>query len=43
VMETVNCHLPGATVDAEEGIQLTIAGTLNVEQHGGFTLFHIQK
>ena len=32
---TVNCHLPGATVDGEEGIQLTIGGTINVEQHGG--------
>jgi len=41
---TVNCRLPGATVDVEEGIQLTIAGTpINVEQHGGITLFHIQK
>ena len=41
---TVNCRLPGATVDVEEGIQLTIAGApINVEQHGGITLFHIQK
>ena len=41
---TVNCHLPGATVDVGEGIQLTIAGTpINVEQHGGVALFHIQK
>jgi hypothetical protein len=40
---TVNCRLPGATVDVEEGVQLTIGGTLNVEQHGGITLFHIQK
>jgi hypothetical protein len=41
---TVNCRLPGATVVVEEGIQLTIAGTpINVEQHGGVTLFHIQK
>ena len=40
---TVNCRLPGATVDVEEGIQLTIAGTLNVVQHSGVTLFHIQK
>jgi len=42
---TVNCRLPGATVDVEEGIQLTIAGTPfnNVEQHGGITLFHRQK
>jgi len=41
---TVSCRLPGATVDVEEGIQLTIAGTpINVEQHGGITLFHIQK
>jgi len=41
---TVNCRLPGATVDVEEGIQLTIAGTpINVEQHGGVTLFHLQK
>jgi hypothetical protein len=41
---TVNCRLPGATVDAAEGIQLTIAGTpINVQQRGGITLFHIQK
>jgi hypothetical protein len=41
---TVNCHLPGATVDVEEGIQLTIAGTpINVSQHGGVTLFHVLK
>jgi hypothetical protein len=41
---TVNCRLPGATVDVQEGIQLTIAGTaFNAEQHGGVTLFHVQK
>jgi len=41
---TVNCHLPGSTVDVEEGIQLTIAGTpVNAQQHSGVTLFHVQK
>ena len=41
---TVNCHLPGATIDVEEGIQLSIAGTpFNVEPNGGVTLFHVQK
>ncbi len=39
---TVNCHLPGATVDVEEGIELSV-GAFNAKQNGGFTLFHVQK
>ena len=39
---TVNCHLPGATVDVDEGIELSV-GAFNAKQNGGFTLFHVQK
>ena len=38
----VNCHLPGATVDVDEGIELSV-GAFNAKQNGGFTLFHVQK
>jgi len=42
---TVNCHLPGATVDVDEGIELTITGTpfVDMKPSGGATLFHVQK
>ena len=39
---TVNCHLPGATVDVDEGIELSV-GAFNAKQNGGVTLFHVQK
>lgn len=39
---TVNCRLPGATVDVEEGIELSV-GAFNAKQNGGVTLFHLQK
>jgi hypothetical protein len=39
---TVNCHLPGATVDVAEGIELSV-GAFNATQNGGVTLFHVQK
>ncbi len=38
----VHCALPGATAQIEEGITLAI-GKLHFVQHGGVTLFHIQK
>lgn len=42
---TINCHLPGATVDVPEGIELSITGTpfVNMQPSGGTTLFHVQK
>jgi hypothetical protein len=42
---TVNCHLPGATVNVVEGIELTITGTpfVNMQPDGGATLFHVLK
>jgi hypothetical protein len=39
---TVNCHLPGATVDVEEGIEFSV-GAFDAKQNGGVTLFHVQK
>jgi hypothetical protein len=39
---TVNCHLPGATVDVPEGIELQV-GAFDARPHGGVTLFHVQK
>ena len=39
---TVNCHLPGATMDVEEGIALQV-GKFNAMPSGGVTLFHVQK
>ena len=39
---TVNCHLPGATVDVEEGIEFAV-GPFDAKQNGGVTLFHVQK
>ena len=42
---TVNCHLPEATVDVNEGIELTITGTpfINMQPDEGMTLCHVQK
>ena len=39
---TVNCHLLGATIDVEEGIELSV-GAFHATQNGGVTLFHVQK
>jgi hypothetical protein len=39
---SVNCHLPGATVDVAEGIELKV-GTFDAKQTSGVTLFHVQK
>jgi hypothetical protein len=39
---TVNCHLPGATVDVDEGIEFSV-GAFDAKQNGGVTLFHAQK
>jgi hypothetical protein len=38
----VNCDLPGATFAIEEGIALAVDG-FHFQQHGGFTVFHVQK
>src|SRR5262249_39404799 len=44
-MLTINCHLPGATVDVPEGIELSIPGTpfVNMPPSAGVTLFHVHK
>jgi hypothetical protein len=44
-MLTVNCHLPGATVNVTTGIELSIIGTPFVDMlpSAGATLFHVQK
>jgi hypothetical protein len=41
----VNCQLPGATVDADEGIELSLPGTpfVDMKPDGGATLCHVQK
>jgi len=39
---SVNCNLPGATIDVEEGIELSV-GPFDAKQSSGFTLFHVQK
>lgn len=39
---TINCHLPGATIDVEEGIELQV-GNFDALPNGGVTLFHVQK
>jgi hypothetical protein len=39
---TVNCHVLGATVDVEEGIEFSV-GAFDAKQNGGVTLFHAQK
>jgi hypothetical protein len=42
---TVNGQLPGATVDVDEGIELTITGTpfVDMTPNGGVPLFHVLK
>jgi hypothetical protein len=42
---TVNSQLPGATVDVDDGIELSIIGTpfVNLPPSGGSALFHILK
>jgi len=42
---TVNCHLPGATLDVKDGIELTITGTpfIDVPPSAGSALFHVEK
>jgi hypothetical protein len=42
---TVNSHLPGATIDVDEGIELSIIGTpfVDMKPDGGAALFHVQK
>ena len=39
---TVNCHLPGATLDVPEGVELQVGG-FDARPTGGVTLFHVQK
>ena len=39
-MLEVHCHLPGASIDIEEGIRLTV-GPFFFVQDGGVTIFHI--
>jgi hypothetical protein len=39
---TVNCHLPNATLDVPEGIELQV-GKFDARPDGGATLFHVQK
>jgi len=39
---TVNCHLPGATIDVPEGIELRV-GRFDAVPNAGVTLFHVQK
>ena len=39
---TVNCHLPGATIDVPEGVELQV-GRFDALPNGGVTLFHVEK
>ena len=42
---TVNCLLPEATIDINEGIELSVLGTpfIDMQPDGGATLCHVQK